>query len=157
MVNYRRKADSTIKGYLYQFNKSIDIILDSNDDVPVVLEGVIEDIDVHMPSAIKTIQCKYHEDKKYQLSSVVAPILEMLCHYCESTYLGKSVSYYLFAYYSDNVDEVDRDAFLDFLNTTKDKEILSKYFHRIYSIPDLTILRIIPAGEIIQGMNSEES
>lgn len=135
-----RQADSTIKGYLYQFNKSIDIILDSNDDVPVVLEGVIEDIDVHMPSAIKTIQCKYHEDKKYQLSSVVAPILEMLCHYCESTYLGKSVSYYLFAYYSDNVDEVDRNAFLDFLNTTKDKEILSKYFHRIYNIPDLTIL-----------------
>lgn len=42
-----RQADSTIKGYLYQFNKSIDIILDSNDDVPVVLEGVIEDIDVH--------------------------------------------------------------------------------------------------------------
>lgn len=137
-----RQADSTIKGYLYQFNKSIDIILDSNDDVPVVLEGVIEDIDVHMPSAIKTIQCKYHEDKKYQLSSVVAPILEMLCHYCESTYLGKSVSYYLFAYYSDNVDEVDRNAFLDFLNTTKDKEILSKYFHRIYNIPDLTILSI---------------
>lgn len=81
----------------------------------------------------------------------------MLCHYCESTYLGKSVSYYLFAYYSDNVDGVDRNAFVDFLNTTKDKEILSKYFHRIYSIPDLTILRIIPAGEIIQGMNSEES
>ena len=152
-----RQADSTIKGYLYQFNKSIDVILDSNDDAPVVLEGVIEDIDVHMPSAIKTIQCKYPEDKKFQLSSVVAPILEMLCHYCESTYLGKSVSYYLFAYYSDSVDGVDRNAFVDFLNTTKDKEILSKYFHRIYSIPDLTILRIIPAGEIIQGMNSEES
>ena len=43
-----RQADSTIKGYLYQFNKSIDAILDSNDDVPVVLEGVIEDIDVHI-------------------------------------------------------------------------------------------------------------
>jgi hypothetical protein len=65
-----------------------------------VLEGVIEDIDVHMPSAIATIQCKYHEGKKYQLSSVAAPILEMLCHYCESIYLGKHVSYYLFAYYS---------------------------------------------------------
>ena len=48
-----RQADSTIKGYLYQFNKSIDVILDSNDDAPVVLEGVIEDIDVHMPSAKK--------------------------------------------------------------------------------------------------------
>ena len=137
-----RQANSTIKGYLYQFNKSLDVILDSNDDVPIVLEGVIEDIDVHMPSAIATIQCKYHEDKKYQLSSVAAPILEMLCHYCESTYLGKSVSYYLFAYYTDNVDEVDRNAFLNFLNTTQDKDILSKFFHRIYSIPDSTILEI---------------
>jgi hypothetical protein len=53
-----RQADSTIKGYLYQFNKSIDVILvilDSNDDAPVVLEGVIEDIDVHMPSAINPL------------------------------------------------------------------------------------------------------
>lgn len=60
-----RQADSTIKGYLYQFNKSIDVILDSNDDAPVVLEGVIEDIDVHMPSAIKTINVNITKIKNF--------------------------------------------------------------------------------------------
>ena len=56
-----RQADSTIKGYLYQFNKSISEILGSEDDASVVLEGVIEDIDIHSSSSVTTIQCKYHE------------------------------------------------------------------------------------------------
>lgn len=137
-----RQADSTIKGYLYQFNKSISEILGSEDDASVVLEGVIEDIDIHSSSSVTTIQCKYHEDKKYQMSSVVPPILEMLCHYCECSYFGKSVSYILYAYYAENVDSVDIDAFIAFLKSTKDKEILCKYFHRIYTIPDSDMLVI---------------
>ena len=92
-----RQADSTIKEYLYQFNKSISEILGSEDDASVVLEGIIEDIDIHSSSSITTIQCKYHADKKYQMSSVAPPILEMLCHYCECAYLGKSVFYILYA------------------------------------------------------------
>ena len=39
-----RQADSTIKGYLYQFNKSILTILEAENDASIVLEGVIEDI-----------------------------------------------------------------------------------------------------------------
>lgn len=70
-----RQADSTIKGYLYQFNKSILTILEAENDASIVLEGVIEDIDIHSPSSTTTIQCKYHEDKKYQISSVATPIL----------------------------------------------------------------------------------
>lgn len=137
-----RQADSTIKGYLYQFNKSILTILEAENDTSIVLEGVIEDIDIHSPSSTTTIQCKYHEDKKYQISSVATPILEMLCHYCESAYLGKAVSYILYAYYAENVDAVDIDAFVSFLSSTKDKDILCKYFHRIYTIPDADMLAI---------------
>lgn len=137
-----RQADSTIKGYLYQFNKSIDEILSSADNDVITVEGVIEDIDIQSPSGTTTIQCKYHEDSKYQISSVAPPILEMLCHYCESAYLGRSVSYVLYAYYSDNVDKVDMASFVDFLQSTKDKDILCKYFHRIYTIPDTKILNI---------------
>lgn len=53
-----RQADSTIKGYLYQFNKSIYEILQSKDDEIVTLEGVIEDIDIQSPTSLTTIQCK---------------------------------------------------------------------------------------------------
>lgn len=137
-----RQADSTIKGYLYQFNKSLYEILSAEENTSIVLEGVIEDIDIHSTSGITTIQCKYHEDSKYQISSVAAPILEMLCHYCESVYLGKAVSYILYAYYSENVDYVDMNAFSEYLQSTKDKDILCKYFHRIYNIPDTKILTI---------------
>lgn len=137
-----RQADSTIKGYLYQFNKSIYEILKAEDDESITLEGVIEDIDIQSPSSLTTIQCKYHEEKKYQISSVATPILEMLCHYCESVALGKSVSYILYAYYVENTDCVSIEAFTDFLDTTKDKDIQCKYFHRIYTIPDETILAI---------------
>lgn len=112
------------------------------DDNSLVLEGIIEDIDILSPTSTTTIQCKYHEDKKYTISSVVIPIIEMLCNYCESSYVGKDINYVLYAFFADNVDSIEMSDFLDFLNTTQDKEILTKYFHRIFTIPDSTILRI---------------
>ena len=137
-----RQADSTIKGFLYQFNKSILTILESNDSDSIVLEGVIEDIDIQSPASTTTIQCKYHEDKRFQISSIAAPVLEMLCHYCKFAYLGKPVSYVLYAYYAENVDNIDISAFIDFLGSTRDKEILTKYFHQIYTVPDSQMLAI---------------
>lgn len=135
-----RQADSTIRGYLYQFNKSIYEILQSSDDSTITLEGIIEDIDIQSPSSTTTIQCKYHEDKKYTISNVAAPILEMFSHYCECNAIGRSVSYILYAYYADNTDSISMNSFSDFLNTTKDKDIQVKYFHRIYTIPDEKML-----------------
>lgn len=135
-----RQADSTIKGYLYQFNKSILEILCMSDDAILILEGIIEDIDILSPTGTTTIQCKYHEDRKFRMSSVAVPIIEMLCNYCESSYVGKEMEYVLFAYFADNVDSISDTDFINFLNTTHDKEILIKYFHRIYSIPDASIL-----------------
>ena len=73
-----RQANSTIRGYLYQFNKSIFEILSADDDASITLEGIIEDIDIDSANSSTTVQCKYHEDKKYQISSVAEPILEML-------------------------------------------------------------------------------
>ena len=58
-----RQADSAIRGYLYQFNKSIYEILQLADGAEITLEGVIEDIDIQSLSSTTTIQCKYHEDK----------------------------------------------------------------------------------------------
>jgi len=137
-----RQADSAIRGYLYQFNKSIYEILQLADGAEITLEGVIEDIDIQSLSSTTTIQCKYHEDKKFKISDVAAPILEMFSHYCECNALGKSVSYILYAYYVDNPNSIDLDSILGFLSTTKDKDIQTKYFHRIYTIPDEGVLNL---------------
>lgn len=53
-----RQANSTIKGYIYQFNKSIYEILSADDNATVVLEGAIEDIDVLLPDTTIAVQCK---------------------------------------------------------------------------------------------------
>lgn len=142
-----RQADSTIKGYLYQFNKSIYEILLLEDEASITLEGAIEDIDVLSPTSLTTIQCKYHEDKKYQISSVAVPILEMLCNFCETSYLGKDVKYILYAYYSENTNEIKATDFLSFINSTHDKDIIIKYFYRIYTIHDASILAIANKGK----------
>lgn len=150
-----RQADSTIKGYSYQFIKSIFEILEAEDEAAILLEGVIEDIDIHSPSNTTTIQCKYHEDKKFLISSVSVPILEMLCHYCECSYLGKPIKYILYAYFSENVDEIDMATFIDYLNTTKNKEILCKYFHQIYSVPDSNMLTIANKPKKTEGEKNQ--
>lgn len=137
-----RQADSTIKGYLYQFNKSILEILSADDEASITLEGVIEDIDIQLPNATSTIQCKYHEDVKFTMSSVAAPILEMICHYNECIALGKKTRYILFAHYAKNVDKIDTDAFEKHISTTTSKELQLSYFHKIYTIPDALILNL---------------
>lgn len=138
-----RQANSTIKGYLYQFNKSIFEILSAADDASITLEGIIEDIDIDSANSSTTVQCKYHEDKKYQISSVAEPILEMLCHYQKSVTLNKDISYILYAYYKENEDGVDKDAFVEHITTTNNKDILLGYYHQIYTIPkaDSNILK----------------
>ena len=137
-----RQANSTIKGYLYQFNKSILEILSADDEASITLEGVIEDIDIQLPNSTSTIQCKYHEDAKFTMSSVVAPILEMICHYNECVALGKSTKYILFAHYAENVDQIDTDAFEKHISSTTSKELQLSYFHKIYIIPDASILNL---------------
>lgn len=137
-----RQANSTIKGYLYQFNKSILEILSADDEASITLEGVIEDIDVQLPNAFSTIQCKYHEDLKFTMSSVAAPILEMICHFNECAALGKKTQYILFAHYGENVEEIDTDAFERHISTTTSKELQLSFFHKIYTIPDATILNL---------------
>lgn len=137
-----RQANNTIKGYLYQFNKSLLEILCSDENASITLEGVIEDIDVQLSGTTTAIQCKYHEDKKYQISSVAAPILEMVCHYCECTVIGKNCSYVLYAYFAENVEQIDKKDFIAYVNDTTNKDIQISYFHRIYEIQDEGILNI---------------
>ncbi|MBC5831558.1 hypothetical protein [Vibrio metschnikovii] len=74
-----RVADSTIKGFLYQFNKTILEIANADDEDVITVEGVVEDVDVLSASGeLEAIQCKYHESKeKFTPSLIFKPLLQM--------------------------------------------------------------------------------
>ena len=137
-----RQADSTIKGYIYQFNKSLEEILCAGDDDSITLEGCIEDIDIQNLAGITAIQCKYHEDQSYQMSRVAVPILEMLSHFSTCTALGKCPKYILYAFFKDNTASPTLSDFKSYISTTTSKEIWIKFFHQIYAISDPKVLLI---------------
>lgn len=74
-----RVADSTIKGFIYQFNKTISEILDSSTET-IHVEGIVEDVDKYeADNSITAIQCKYHESsEKFVLSLIYKPIVLMI-------------------------------------------------------------------------------
>jgi len=94
-----RSANYAIKGYLYQFYKTIEKILSSAGDVEITIEG-IEDIDLNAPTAQNLIQCKYHEATKFKESAVYKPIGLMLKHSIGNA--STVSSYTLYAYFGEN-------------------------------------------------------
>ena len=58
-----READATIRGFNYQFDASIRLILEAGDNDSITVEGV-EDVDVSDGLSINAIQCKYYEGTK---------------------------------------------------------------------------------------------
>lgn len=137
-----RQADNTIKGYLYQFNKSLEEILLACDDDFITLEGCIEDIDIQTLNGTTTIQCKYHEDQVYSMSKIVVPILEMLSHFSTCSVLGQCPKYILYAYFRENTASPTLSDFKSYIASTSSKEIWIKFFHQIYEISDLDMLAV---------------
>jgi hypothetical protein len=98
-----READYTIKGFIYQFNKTLEQVLSEPSGTEITVEGIIEDIDVVSAELTKAIQCKYHETKeKYKLSDISKPILQMLVHYANNK--DKDIQYILYAHFSDETE-----------------------------------------------------
>lgn len=92
-----RSADYTIKGFLYQFNKTLLEILNSQDDGLIKVEGIVEDIDIETLDGMTAIQCKYHETSDTFTPSIIfKPLLQMLLHY--QTNSEHKISYVLFAH-----------------------------------------------------------
>lgn len=95
-----READFTLKGFIYQFNKTLEQVLFAPDGSEITVEGIIEDIDVTSSGFTKAIQCKYHETKgKYKPSDITKPILQMLVHYSKNN--DNNIQYILYAHFSD--------------------------------------------------------
>lgn len=95
----QRSANYAIKGYLYQFCKTIEQILSSTDGTEITVEG-IEDIDLSAPDATSLIQCKYHQETRFTPSATYKPVGLMLKHLIEGT--REVSSYTLYAHFNEN-------------------------------------------------------
>ena len=93
-----RAADYTIKGFLYQFNKTLIEILNSEEDSIITVEGIVEDVEIVTPAMMTAIQCKYHEaSETFTPSSIFKPLLQMMDHFHANA--GANIRYILFAHY----------------------------------------------------------
>lgn len=93
-----RAADYTIKGFLYQFNKTLLEILNSLDDSIITAEGIVEDVEIVTPVTMTAIQCKYHEaSKTFTSSGIFEPLLQMMRHFHANP--SANIRYILFAHY----------------------------------------------------------
>lgn len=127
-----RIADSTIKGFLYQFNKTILEIANADDEDVITVEGVVEDVDVLSASGeLEAIQCKYHESKeKFIPNLVFKPLLQMAEAYDKNP--TAKIKYTIFIYVpNQDYGEKDVDpSILESALATTDKS-LSKIASRI--------------------------
>jgi hypothetical protein len=93
-----RAADYTIKGFLYQFNKTLLEILNSQEDSIITVEGIVEDVEIMTPAMMTAIQCKYHEaNETFKPSGIFKPLLQMMDHFHANA--GANIRYILFAHY----------------------------------------------------------
>lgn len=127
-----RIADSTIKGFLYQFNKTILEIANADDEDVITVEGVVEDVDVLSASGeLEAIQCKYHESKeKFTPSLIFKPLLQMAESYGKNP--TAKIKYTIFIFVPNEVHgekDIER-TILEFALATTDKS-LSKIVSRI--------------------------
>jgi len=140
-------ADSTIRGFLYQFNKTLEEILTLDANGTVIPEGLVEDIDVAVGDEYKAIQCKYHEGNcGYTDSLFYQPLLEMMLSYSYySNHGNKNICYVLYIYYNDckqeeiNIDE----AFIIKMLHSKNNELIVKYIARLINIDNPRILELL--------------
>ncbi|WP_028672166.1 hypothetical protein [Saccharospirillum impatiens] len=127
-----RIADSTIKGFLYQFNKTILEIANAEGEDVITVEGLVEDIDVLSGSGeLEALQCKYHESKeKFIPSLIFKPLLQMAEAYDKNP--TAKIKYTIFIYVPNeaNGEKEIEPSILDSALATSDKS-LSKIVSRI--------------------------
>ena len=139
-------ANSTIRGFYYQFNKTLFEVLKTEDNATVIPEGLVEDVDVITDDTYKAIQCKYHETSgKYEESILYQPILEMmLSYYYYENNSHHNIEYVLYIHLADNkTDVVIDNNFITRMLNSKNKDLIIKYVCRILDVQDAAILTLI--------------
>ncbi len=139
-----READYTIKGFLYQFNVTLEQLLLSVDGSETIVEGIIEDIDIHTPIDTKAIQCKYHESKEdFSLSDIYKPILQMLVHYSQNT--NENIQYILYSHFPNETlgDKKLLKTDIETILETKNQQFISSYISKLKPTTDVDINELL--------------
>lgn len=97
-----RSANATILGYLYQFDFSINKILDSQENDEIELEG-LEDIDITQDNETNLYQCKYYSGTEYNHSVIKPAITSMFNHFQKNK--NKNYKYYLYGHFKSGVEK----------------------------------------------------
>lgn len=135
-----RSAIDTIKGYLYQFDRSIEQLLELSEDTDSIAVEQIEDIDVNTANEVTAIQCKYYSKTEYNHSVIARPIRLMLTHYkelkCNNT---PFVKYMIYGKYKSGQNKLvlplNKNYLIDhFLTYSKDK--ITRYHHKELALCD---------------------
>ncbi|UCV23692.1 DUF4297 family anti-phage-associated protein [Ferribacterium limneticum] len=111
-----RSAHATIKGYFYQFDKTILELLNAvSANASVVVEG-IEDIDLTDCAEDVLIQCKYYEETAFTPSVIKDAVIAMLKHFaaagCPAT---QTLKYRIFGNYKSGQGSLPSPLKLDYL------------------------------------------
>lgn len=139
-----READYTLKGFIYQFNKTLEQLLNDSVGSKITVEGIVEDIDIFKDGKTKAIQCKYHETKKkFNLSDITKPILQMLVHYSENK--QSNIKYILYSFFPNEKQGKKSLTKLDIENilNTKNRSYIVKYISKIIPPTDTQIIEIL--------------
>ncbi len=140
-----READKTIKGFLYQFSKTLNQLLQEDDTTLITVEGIIEDIDVVTPTGTKAIQCKYHESvEDFSLSNIYKPILQFLKHYSQNQ-TNNNIKYILYAHFPKETAGIRKlkKSDIEEILKTDNKDYVAKYVSYIKPPKDSTIQSLI--------------
>jgi hypothetical protein len=116
----KREAIDTIRGYFYQFDKTmLEILRLPREHDSICVEGV-EDIDIESAGELQAIQCKYYAGTEYNHSVIKPAICWMLRHFKAND--CKPVKYMLYGHYSSGqhkLGEIDIDFLKENFLTTK--------------------------------------
>jgi|ThiBio_inoc_biof_1041523.scaffolds.fasta_scaffold05069_1 hypothetical protein len=111
-----RSANESIKGYIYQFDRSmIEILECENPNTEFVVEGV-EDIDVIQSNLSTFIQYKYYEGTEYNHSEIKPAVISMLRHFVSLNTPQRSlVKYKIYGHFKSGQEKLKENFDVEFL------------------------------------------
>ncbi|MFZ2390156.1 MAG: DUF4297 family anti-phage-associated protein [Polaromonas sp.] len=132
MVN--RSANATIKGYFYQFDHTIERLLEAAaPQSSIVVEG-IEDIDLDDGDDSVLVQCKYYESTEYNHSVIKVAVIQMLRHFhSKGCPPAQEFRYRIYGHYKGGQEKLPATFDLDFLKKNFLTYEHKKAVHQVHS------------------------